>query len=263
MLSLGSGLDAVRVHRQVTPACHALEADRNDRQFGNLHRPQLPVASAQQGLRLLVLPPTGQNLSPSAQHHPAKQGPVVVVSIGHDGNHRVALDVADPLERRPRGSLWLFVDGDVERAMRNRKTHRHHMRDRVAVDRGEMPDPSGGQKPAFALREHLSPPRASPMTSTRITAPCRTPWPSQTAGSTGRGSFLKRPRGRQVQADPIPPSARRGFHLKVTELPRCCPEMRRLPGGGRVWAAASGSRYRPLTIRTQSPTPRAGRTIEV
>src|SRR5215475_5273460 len=98
-----------------------------------------------------MLGPGVQDLSPATQHHPAKPGPVFVVSINHDSDHRVALDVADTLECRSSHALRLLVDGDVKGALRNRKAHRYDMRHRPAIGRGKMPDPSRQQEPAFLV----------------------------------------------------------------------------------------------------------------
>lgn len=100
---------------------------------------------------MIVLRPGAQDLGPSPQHHPAKPAPVFVVTINHDRDHRVALDVADALERRSSHALRLLVDGDVEGALRNRKAHRHDMRHGPAVGRGKTPDPLRQQEPAFVV----------------------------------------------------------------------------------------------------------------
>src|SRR6185436_2977341 len=109
-------------------------------------RRQLAVPRAQQLLRAIVLRPGTQDLSPSTQHHPAKPGPVLVVPINHDSDHWVALDVADALERWTSRALRLLVDGDVKGALRNRKAHRHDVRNCPAIGRGKMPDPSRQQE---------------------------------------------------------------------------------------------------------------------
>src|SRR5262249_38892815 len=61
-----------------------------------------------------MLRPGAQDLSPSTQHHPAKPCPVFVVPINHDGDHRVAPDVADALECWSSHALRLLADGDVK-----------------------------------------------------------------------------------------------------------------------------------------------------
>jgi len=100
---------------------------------------------------VIVLGPGAQDLGPSTQHHPAKPGPVFVVPINHDGDHRVALDVADALECCSSHALRLLVDGDVKGALRNRKTHWHDVRNGAAIGRGKMPDPLRRQEPAFVV----------------------------------------------------------------------------------------------------------------
>src|ERR1700716_1204655 len=107
-----------------------------------------------------MLRPGAQDLSLSTQHHPAKPGPVFVVPINHYSDQRVALDVADALECWSSHALRLLVDGDVKGALRNRKTHRHDVRNGPAIGRGKMPDPLRQQEPAFLVWRHVTVRRA-------------------------------------------------------------------------------------------------------
>lgn len=112
---------------------------------------QLAVPSAKQLLRVIVFRPCAQDLSLSTQHNPPKPGPVLVVSINHNRDHRVAFDVADALECRASHALRLFVDGDVKGALRNRKADWQDVRNGSAIGRSKMPDPSRQKEPAFVV----------------------------------------------------------------------------------------------------------------
>ena len=71
----------------------------------------------EQFLRAIVFGPGAQDLGPSTQHHPPQPGPVFVVSINHNRDHRVALDIAEALEGRSSHALRLLVDRNVEGAL--------------------------------------------------------------------------------------------------------------------------------------------------
>src|SRR5438876_9814299 len=75
----GSCRFAIAVHVEVAPARHALDANPDDGEGGNLHGSQLPISGAKQRLGLIVLGSTGTDLGGSAQQDPAEPRPVVVV----------------------------------------------------------------------------------------------------------------------------------------------------------------------------------------
>src|SRR5262249_43952438 len=93
----------------------------------------------------------------SAQHHPAEARPILVVAVDDYRDRRVLGNVPHALERRAGASFRLFVDGDVERALRDREADRHHVGDRAPVGGGEMRDALMRQEPALAIRQHGSP----------------------------------------------------------------------------------------------------------
>src|SRR5260221_7755832 len=77
------------IDRQVAPACRASDAQRDDRQCGDLHRPQLRVAGYDQCLSSVVLRSIVKDLRKPAQHDPTEPGPVLVVAIDLKGGMRV------------------------------------------------------------------------------------------------------------------------------------------------------------------------------
>src|SRR5258708_12217344 len=88
------------IGRQVTPARHARDAQRDHRQMADRHRHQLGIARPEQILRPVVLGPRCQQRGWPAQHDPAEPVPVLVIAVDHDGDGGILGDIAQPLQRR-------------------------------------------------------------------------------------------------------------------------------------------------------------------
>src|SRR6185437_8233088 len=77
----------------------------------------------------------------SAQHHPAKPRPVLIVAINHERGRRVVHQVAQPLQWPRAHTLRLLVDCDVERTIGHREAYRDHVRIARGIRRGQPTNP--------------------------------------------------------------------------------------------------------------------------
>src|SRR5579884_3322525 len=139
--------------RQVAPAGHALDAQRDDRQVGEAHRAQLRVAGDDERLRAVVLFAAFENFGAPAQHDPAEPAPILVVAVHDEGCGGVFENVAHALER-PIEPLRLLVDRDVEVAPVEHEAYRHDMRRPRTVGGRQAPYPAPIDKRALAIRQH-------------------------------------------------------------------------------------------------------------
>ena len=117
---------------------YTLDTDRDDGISCNLHGAELRVAGTQERLRIPVFLALAQYFGAPAQHHPPEPRPVLLVAIHDDRDRRVLGDVPQPLKRGDRAPLRFFVNGDVERVVRNRKADRHDVRDCMPVGGRKM-----------------------------------------------------------------------------------------------------------------------------
>jgi len=141
-------------HGQVTPARRPFDTNGDDRVLRDPHRLESRVPGTEQRLRVAMFRSVGQNIGVSSQHNPAKQGPIFVVAIDHNCDHRVLGDILHALQRGVGPSFRLIVDCDVKRPLRYYEAHWHDMGDCATVSSGEMSDSSMGQKSALSVRQH-------------------------------------------------------------------------------------------------------------
>src|SRR5437763_3304782 len=96
-----------------------------------------------------MLCPFAQDLGTSAQHHPTKPCPVLIIAVHDYRNRGIFCNVSQSLQRNRGSSFRLVVYGDVERAFGDRKAYGHYMRIRTPIGSGKMSDALVRQEPAL------------------------------------------------------------------------------------------------------------------
>jgi hypothetical protein len=69
--------------------------------------------------------------------------------VHNDRNRWIFCNVSQSLERSPRNSFRLLVDGNVERALEDRKAYGHHMRNCASIGSGKMSGALVRQEPTL------------------------------------------------------------------------------------------------------------------
>jgi hypothetical protein len=124
-----------------------------------------------------VLYSFAQNFCVAVQHDPAQPGPILVVPVDDYCDRGILRNIPQALQRCAGKPLRLFVDGDVQRTVQDRKAHRHDMRNCAPIGSGEMSDALTRQELVLAVRQHDRPQTAIPPDGASAGCPLRHTYP--------------------------------------------------------------------------------------